>query len=113
MANRARPTAKTLMRVHSGLASQVCLWHGPIRRPRDSWRAPRACIQRSLRKVNRSLFAVMLAFWSLVVLPAAEAELSRYEFSQLQMGVSFRIVLYAEDERSAKTAADAAFQRIK
>jgi FAD:protein FMN transferase len=38
--------------------------------------------------------------------------LSRFEFEEPQMGVPFRIVLYAKDEDSAKAAASRAFQRI-
>lgn len=38
--------------------------------------------------------------------------LSRFEFTQPQMGVPFRIVLYAPDEATAKAAATAAFKHI-
>jgi thiamine biosynthesis lipoprotein len=38
---------------------------------------------------------------------------SRYEFHQTEMGVPFRIVLYAQSTNSAQGAAAAAFQRIK
>ena len=40
------------------------------------------------------------------------AVLSRYEFSRPEMGVPFRIVLYAATEVEADTAANAAFARI-
>lgn len=38
--------------------------------------------------------------------------LQRFEFQQPQMGVPFRVVLYARDESVARTTADAAFARI-
>ncbi|HLJ12216.1 MAG TPA: FAD:protein FMN transferase [Planctomycetaceae bacterium] len=37
----------------------------------------------------------------------------RFEFTQIQMGMPFRIVLYAPDEDSANAAARAAFAKIK
>ncbi|HTA29549.1 MAG TPA: FAD:protein FMN transferase [Candidatus Cybelea sp.] len=37
----------------------------------------------------------------------------RYEFHQTEMGVPFRIVLYASSQKSADDAAAAAFQRVK
>ena len=40
------------------------------------------------------------------------AELQRFEFTQPEMGVPFRIVLYAATPAAATTAAKAAFQRI-
>ncbi|MBI1831651.1 MAG: FAD:protein FMN transferase [Planctomycetes bacterium] len=39
-------------------------------------------------------------------------ELQRYEFTEPHMGTTFRIVLYAADEATAKKAAKAAFARI-
>ena len=39
-------------------------------------------------------------------------ELHRFEFSQPQMGVPFRMIIYARDEDNAKSAASAAFARI-
>jgi FAD:protein FMN transferase len=41
-----------------------------------------------------------------------QAMLQRFEFTSVHMGTTFRIVLYAQDEKTAKTAADAAFKRI-
>jgi thiamine biosynthesis lipoprotein len=43
----------------------------------------------------------------------AERKLSRLEYAQPQMGLPFRIVLYAPDKVSADAAANAAFARIK
>jgi len=37
----------------------------------------------------------------------------RFEFTQIQMGMNFRVVLYAPDEDSANAAASAAYARIK
>ena len=44
--------------------------------------------------------------------PASVASLQRFEFSQPQMGLPFRMVLYAPDSSSAAAAAQAAFARI-
>ena len=45
--------------------------------------------------------------------PSREAPtLSRFEFTRPQMGLPFRIVLYAPDTNTAKAAAEAAFARI-
>lgn len=41
-----------------------------------------------------------------------DAALKRYEFTSPHMGTTFRVVLYTSDEKTAKTAADAAFKRI-
>ena len=38
--------------------------------------------------------------------------LSRFEFVEVHMGTQFKIILYAKDERLARRAAQAAFQRI-
>ena len=43
---------------------------------------------------------------------AAEPRLARFEFSQAHMGTLFRIVLYAPDAGTARTASDVAFRRI-
>lgn len=43
---------------------------------------------------------------------AAEPTLSRYEFTEPQMGVPFKIVVYAADDAVANRAAGAAFKRI-
>jgi thiamine biosynthesis lipoprotein len=44
---------------------------------------------------------------------APDTPLGRYEFTQPQMGVAFRMVLYAPNEAKAESAAAAAFNRIK
>ena len=42
-----------------------------------------------------------------------QADLSRYEFTEPHMGVSFKLVLYAADAQTANKATQAAFARIK
>lgn len=44
--------------------------------------------------------------------PPASSALDRFEFTEPQMGVPFRIVLYAPDRTEAEAAARAAFDRI-
>lgn len=44
---------------------------------------------------------------------APREQLSRHEFTRPEMGLSFRIVLYADSPERAKRAADAAFARIQ
>ncbi|MBX3747924.1 MAG: FAD:protein FMN transferase [Verrucomicrobiae bacterium] len=45
--------------------------------------------------------------------PQADALRERYEFTRPQMGVPFRIVLYATNQTHAQTAANAAFARVE
>src|SRR5437868_5447170 len=57
------------------------------------------------------------AFFLLIVGLAACAtrppqSLSRYEFERPEMGVPFRLVMYASSENAAKEAAEAAFKRV-
>lgn len=42
----------------------------------------------------------------------SKSPLARFEFEEPQMGVPFRIVLYAPDQAAAERAADAAFARV-
>jgi thiamine biosynthesis lipoprotein len=44
---------------------------------------------------------------------AHRAILNRYEYAQIQMGMSFKIVLYAAERDTANRAAQAAFDRIR
>lgn len=44
--------------------------------------------------------------------PAGPADPLRFEFESKHMGTTFRVVLYAPDEKAARTAADAAFARV-
>jgi thiamine biosynthesis lipoprotein len=62
----------------------------------------------SLRRLLLPLF--LLSFMSCRSTPYADE--SRFEFSQPQMGVPFRIVLYAASKTNAEAAASAAFRRI-
>ena len=67
--------------------------------------------------VAHSLAFCLMAALALAARPASLAaaeqpELARYSYNQVQMGIAFRITLYAADEATANTAADAAFARI-
>lgn len=53
-------------------------------------------------------FGLVLALYH----PAAAADPGRYEFESKHMGTTFRVVLYAVDEKAARTAAGAAFARV-
>lgn len=66
-----------------------------------------------LRSVWLLLLTLLLAASSCVSHPPENPPLTRYEYQQAQMGLPFRIVLYASDQLSADRAAEAAFQRIK
>jgi thiamine biosynthesis lipoprotein len=46
-------------------------------------------------------------------LAAESTNLTRYEFQRPEMGVPFRIVLYAAEQNAAEEAAEAAFGRVK
>jgi len=46
-------------------------------------------------------------------LPTTDRPLERFEFTQIQMGMAFRVVLYAPDADSANAAAAAAYGRIR
>jgi len=56
--------------------------------------------------------AISLAAMLIGCVSPPAVELHRYAFNQPQMGVPFRIVLYAPDEATATRAAEAAFARI-
>jgi FAD:protein FMN transferase len=45
--------------------------------------------------------------------PASGSPLERFEFTRIEMGMDFRIVLYTADRAHATTAATAAFNRIR
>ena len=59
----------------------------------------------------RCFLLIVLSFLAGCATP--RRPLSRYEFTQPQMGVPFRIVLYAPDQPDANRAAAAAFARIR
>jgi len=64
------------------------------------------------------LFGLQTGLLALLLLTACSTfprhteDLQRYEFSEPQMGLPFRIVLYAPDKPTAEAAARAAFDRI-
>jgi thiamine biosynthesis lipoprotein len=58
------------------------------------------------------LAAIVLLFGVRPTSPAEPAALARYEFTEPQMGVPFKIVVYAADDQVANRAARAAFARI-
>src|SRR2546423_6937315 len=64
----------------------------------------------TLHRAFAGLCALLLAP-SCVTRP--QEKLSRFEFSQPEMGLPFHLVLYAPDSSTADTAARAAFDRIK
>src|SRR5262245_32355583 len=63
--------------------------------------------------------ALLLVFAATATEPATRAEppsdrpLERFEFTQIQMGMPFKLVLYAPHEDSANAAARAAYARIR
>jgi FAD:protein FMN transferase len=59
------------------------------------------------------LIGVSLLAFVLISCVAKPLPLSRFEFTQPQMGLPFRIVLFAENEARATNAAAAAFDRIR
>lgn len=67
---------------------------------------------------QRGILATGLAAWLLVLLATSgcrtpqPAALQRFEFEQPQMGLPFRIVLYAESQARGDDAARAAFARV-
>ncbi len=48
----------------------------------------------------------------LLLLVVPQAKLTRYSFTEPRMGTTFKIIVYAPDEATAKTAAGAAFTRV-
>ncbi len=64
--------------------------------------------------LQNTLSLVFLSLLSVCVTPigAQSTELSRYEYTQIQMGVQARIVVYAKDRGQAESAVSAAFHRI-
>src|SRR6187549_2843779 len=49
----------------------------------------------------------------LMLIRTAHGQLQRFVYEKAEMGVPFRITLYAETEELAKSAADAAFARVE
>jgi thiamine biosynthesis lipoprotein len=65
-----------------------------------------------LRTVGAGFLAVLLLGGGTACRSVRSVALQRYEFTSPQMGVPFRIVLYATNAAAAGVAADAAFTRV-
>ena len=63
------------------------------------------------RKISFQISVLIVAL-GLVGCATAHRSTARFEYTQPQMGLPFRIVLYAADKPSADAAADAAFARV-
>lgn len=78
------------------------------------WRCGRAGGERVRQRLHAGALLCLLAMAATgcrSTLPASSA-LDRFEFTEPQMGVPFRVVLYAPDRTEAEAAARAAFDRI-
>ena len=64
------------------------------------------------RVLGAVLWGVVLALSGAALSAAADVELERYQSTQIEMGVPFKIILYAPDKVTAKGAFEAAFSRI-
>jgi FAD:protein FMN transferase len=64
------------------------------------------------RVLGTLLWGVVLALSRAAVAAGADAELERFQSTQIEMGVPFKIILYAPDKATAKGAFKAAFSRI-
>ncbi|MDR3406639.1 MAG: FAD:protein FMN transferase [Chthoniobacter sp.] len=60
----------------------------------------------------RSLLAAIAAFSLTVLSSPADEPLQKFVYEKAEMGLPFRISMYAKDEATAKTAAEAGFERI-
>jgi len=65
--------------------------------------------------LTRPMREIPKHFWLILILLAgsAPAEERRFVFEKAEMGVPFRITLYAADEAAARRATDAAFERVE
>ncbi|HZR19284.1 MAG TPA: FAD:protein FMN transferase [Verrucomicrobiae bacterium] len=61
----------------------------------------------------KPVFVFILAVCGWLRATAGTNDLVRFEFQRAEMGMPFRIVLFATNQPSADSAADAAFERIK
>lgn len=55
---------------------------------------------------------IVYAWLTLSALAAPQADLARYRYAQIHMGMTFELTLYAADVATANRAAEAAFRRI-
>jgi thiamine biosynthesis lipoprotein len=63
-------------------------------------------------RMSLALFVALVLVQGCATTSREGAPLSRFEFTRPQMGLPFRIVLYAPDTNTANAAAEAAFARI-
>lgn len=68
---------------------------------------------RSLRRKPEGIGILLLFFGGLGVVNGADPVLERYEFVRPHMGTLFQVVLFAEEPRAARAAADEAFARVE
>jgi thiamine biosynthesis lipoprotein len=61
--------------------------------------------------IHHHCLAMLAVLGGLAALPARSPTLVRFTFSEVHMGTTFRLVLYAPDEATARQAARAAFAR--
>ncbi len=64
------------------------------------------------RLLGAFAWGVVLALSGAAVAAGVDAELERFQSTQIEMGVPFKIILYAPDKATAKGAFQAAFSRI-
>jgi thiamine biosynthesis lipoprotein len=67
----------------------------------------------SLRQKSAKGIFHLLIVWLFAAATLHAATLQRFEYEQPQMGLPFRMILYAPDKKAADAASNMAFQRIK
>lgn len=60
-----------------------------------------------------SFFSLFFLINSVIIFSVSSQDLERYSFDSRNMGTKFNIILYAEDEKTAARAAEAAFDRVE
>ncbi len=70
-------------------------------------------LSRPMSEVPRFFLPILVIVASLIGMTGASATEQRFVFEKAEMGVPFRITLYAADEATARAAADAAFARVE
>ena len=112
---QSSPSALTIV-CHHGISHAAAPGDGrtPVANAHDN-RRDRNRLTRIFEAAGR--IVLMFAVFSMpscrrMPLAADESSLARFEFNEPQMGVPFRIVLYAPDESTATQAAQDAFARI-
>ena len=66
----------------------------------------------TMKKKTKTFAATLAGIWTLCASGIAEEALQRFVFEKAEMGLPFRITLYAADEAAARAAADAGFARV-